>query len=75
MNRRFRIDEDLRLAAFLFLGDVDHQQAQRLADLDRGKPDARRVIHGFQHVVGEFENAGIDLFQGLEPGGVPDRAK
>ena len=48
-----------------FLGEVDHQHAQRFADLDRGEPDARRVVHGIQHVAGEFAQLGIDTLHRL----------
>ena len=30
-----------------------HPFLQRLRDLDRRKPDAGRVVHGLEHVVGE----------------------
>ena len=44
--------------AFWILGilrllEVDHQQANRLADLYRRKPDAGRVVHGLEHVGDE----------------------
>ena len=62
----FRIDEKLRRFVLAFLGKVDHQHAQRLADLDGGKADARRVIHGVQHVIGKFQQALSTLSTGLE---------
>ena len=39
----------------------------RDADLRRGEPDARRVVHGGQHVVHETAQVGIDALDGLGP--------
>ena len=50
---------------FVFLGEVDDQHAQRLADLDRGQADAGRVIHRLEHVVGELSQRRIDALDGL----------
>jgi hypothetical protein len=36
-------------------------EADRLADLDRGEADARRVVHRLQHVVGELADFRRDL--------------
>jgi hypothetical protein len=33
--------------------EIDHQHAQRHADLDRGKADARRIVHRLEHVGDE----------------------
>ncbi len=43
--RRFRL---------VFLGEINHQHPQRLAHLNGGKANARRVIHGVEHVAGKF---------------------
>ena len=34
-------------------------------DLDRGEPDARRVVHGLEHVVGELAHLRRHLLDGL----------
>ena len=59
----------------LVLGlEIDHQHALGHADLDRGKADAGRGIHRFEHVGDELvqfvvELVGFDLRRhGLEPG-------
>ena len=44
------------------LGEIHGDQPQRLRDLDRGKPDAGRVIHGLEHVVGELADLRRHLF-------------
>src|SRR3954452_1604669 len=54
----FRVDEDARVldrlaALFLRLLKVDHQDALRNADLDRGQADARRRVHRLEHVGDE----------------------
>ena len=61
----FRIDEHHRLLRIAFLGDIDHKQAAGNADLDGGETNARRLIHGLQHVVGELQNRVVDTFDGL----------
>ena len=50
----------------VFLGEIDHQHAQRFADLDRGQADAGRVVHGVQHVVGSLRTAASTRSTGLE---------
>ena len=65
----FRIDEDARprlaLAVLVPLGEIHRDQPQRLGDLDRRKPDAGRVIHGLEHVVGELADLRRDFFDRL----------
>ena len=43
----------LRIFRILRLLQVDHQQADRHADLDRGEADAGRVVHRLEHVGDE----------------------
>ena len=47
------------------LGEIHRDQPQRLGDLDRGEPDAGRVVHGLEHVVGELADLRRDLFDRL----------
>ena len=58
MRDDLRIDEHPRLrrglAVLVALGEIHGDQPQRLRDLDRRQPDAGRVIHGLEHVVGEL---------------------
>ena len=46
-------DRALRILGVLRLLEVDDQQADGLADLHRGKADARRVVHRLEHVGDE----------------------
>ena len=46
----------------LVLAHVDHQQAQVHVDLGGGQADARRVVHGLEHVVDQLANAFIHGF-------------
>ena len=39
---------------------------KRLRDLDRRQPDAGRVVHGLEHVVGELADLRRHLSTGLE---------
>ena len=43
----------------LVAGGVHHDQPAQDADLRRGKADARRVVHGRQHVFGELQQRGV----------------
>src|SRR3954449_5416140 len=65
----FRIDEDARLglglAGLIRLGEVHGDQPQRLRDLDRREPDAGRVVHGLEHVVGKLADLRRDLLDRL----------
>src|SRR6266436_2774703 len=69
----FRIDETPRLrlglAVLALLGEIHRDQPHRLRDLDRRKPDAGRVVHGLEHVVGELADLRRDLFD--RPGDQP----
>src|SRR5262245_24965703 len=59
------IDEIMRLAGLvLLLHEIHHHDALRHPDLDRGKPDAGRGIHGVEHVVHEGANLVGDLVDG-----------
>ena len=55
--------------ALVLFRQVHHHDAFGDADLDRGKPDAGRVVHRLEHVVGERPNAGVDALDrlGSEP--------
>ena len=48
------IDEDMRRFRFIFLGKVDDEHADRFAYLNGGEANARRIIHGVEHVAGKF---------------------
>ena len=54
-----RIDEHLRRFLVVLFREVHGHEAQRLADLDRRQPDAGRVIHRLEHVIGERANGGV----------------
>src|SRR4051812_2301340 len=56
-----RIDEHARLGLAFLLGKVHGEDALRHPDLDRGEPDAGRVIHGFEHVLDQGLDVGRDL--------------
>ena len=47
------------------LGEIHGDQPQRLRDLDRRQPDAGRVIHGLEHVVGELADLRRHLLDGF----------
>ena len=47
------------------LGGVHDDQAAGHADLRRGEPDARRVVHGREHVVGEPAKLRVDALDRL----------
>src|SRR3954464_4194182 len=65
----FRIDEDARLglglAVLVGLGEVHGDQPQRPRDLNRREPDAGRVVHGLEHVVGKLSYLRRDLLDRL----------
>jgi hypothetical protein len=48
--------------------DVDGDEAVHFAHLHGGKADARRCVHGFEHVLGELANAVVDWRWALTPG-------
>ena len=60
-----RIDQDDRIVGLVFLRGVDHHDPLRHRDLDCRKADARRIVHGFKHVVGELADLVVDLFDRL----------
>ena len=47
----FRIDEGDRLRLFLLAGHIYSHHALHRANLHGGKPHARRIIHGFKHII------------------------
>ena len=53
-------------SSFLRLLQVDDQQALRDADLDRGKADARRLVHRLEHVADEPRKSSSTRLDGLE---------
>ena len=55
----------MRRGRLVLLRQVDDQHAQRLADLDRRKSDAGRVIHRVEHVVRQLQQWRIDALDGL----------
>ena len=57
-----RIDEDQRLLRLVLLGEVHGDDPQRHADLDRGEPDAGRVVHGLEHVLDQLADLVIHAF-------------
>ncbi len=59
----FRISETKRLRRRCFtfaFGHVENDHPLLHGDLNRGKPDARRGIHGLKHVVHERADAVVD---------------
>ena len=56
----FRIDEHDRLLFLVLAGKIDHHHALGHRDLDGGKPDAGRVIHGLQHVLRQLADGRRD---------------
>lgn len=60
--QHLRVQEHLRLRCLAFLRQIDHQHATRHTHLNSSQPDARRIVHCFQHVVRETQNLGIDSF-------------
>ena len=54
-----RVDKDLQPVALI--GQVDHDHALRLVDLDGGQADAGRVIHGLGHIVDQATDGVVDL--------------
>ena len=47
--------------AWLRSGEWSDEQALEHPNLRRGQPDARRIIHGRQHIVGQRAQLGRDL--------------
>ena len=50
-----------RLLRLALVGRVNDDDAARHADLYRGKPNARRGVHGLQHIVHQLDDGGVDL--------------
>jgi hypothetical protein len=44
----------------LFLRQIQGDDALGHADLDRGKADARRVVHGREQVIDQLADIGVD---------------
>jgi hypothetical protein len=59
------IDHDERGLRRVVLGRVHHDQAAGHAELGRGKADARRVVHGLEHVFDEPLKLGVHALDGL----------
>ena len=54
-----------RLRRLALARAIDDDDAQRLADLGRGEADARRLVHGLQHVGHQPLDARIDAHDRL----------
>ncbi len=62
----FRVGKTQRLWFLVVLArDIDDDDALRHGNLDRGQSDARRGIHGFQHVVHQLADFVIDAIDRL----------
>ncbi|BBB08026.1 aminotransferase [Sphingopyxis sp. EG6] len=44
---------------------VDHQNALRHPDLNRGKPDTGRVVHRLEHISDKLFQLGVEGLDGL----------
>ncbi len=60
-----RVDEHAQIARLVLAGDVDHEQAQALADLRRRQAHAGRGVHGLGHVLDQLADAVVDRGDGL----------
>ncbi|ABX64198.1 Aminotransferase, class I and II [Brucella canis ATCC 23365] len=60
-----RIDENMRCFRLAFLGKVDNKHADRFTHLNGGKANARRIIHGVEHIAGEFAQLIVEAFNRL----------
>src|SRR5262249_37243483 len=60
-----RVDEDPWIGRTLLLRQIHGDQPLRNSDLNGGKADPRRLVHGFEHVVGELAHLHRHLFDGL----------
>ena len=67
------VDEDVELARLVLGGDVDEEDAVRLADLRGGQADAGRGVHGLGHVVDELLDLGGDRLRARPSAGAGDR--
>ncbi|EKF41196.1 class I and II aminotransferase [Nitratireductor indicus C115] len=59
------IEHHQRCRFLVLVRNVDNEHAQRLAHLNGGEADPRRVIHRVEHVVGEFAQSLIHAFHRL----------
>ncbi len=66
LGQDFRVDERQRLRCLLVLGDIEDDEAFQNSDLNGGETNARRGVHGLEHVVGKLQDLPIDL---LDRGG------
>ena len=57
---QFRVDQRDRMLGLLAARRVDGDHALCDADLHRGEPDARRVVHGLEHVLRERPHLLVD---------------
>jgi len=65
LRQNLRVDEHPRRALALFLGEIHGDEPQRHRHLNGGKADTWRVIHGFEHVLGERADFGSNFFDRL----------
>ena len=54
-----RVDVHLRLV--LGIAHIDHQQRLMHVDLRGRKPDARRGVHGLEHVIDQPRQRGVEI--------------
>ena len=59
-----RVHQEQRIALLLFPGRVDHHDAPRHGHLHGREPDARRLVHGLQHVVHQPAHVVVDTLHG-----------
>jgi hypothetical protein len=59
------VNHDERRLRRIVLGRVHDDQAAGHAELGRGKADARRVVHGFEHIGDEPLELGVHALDGL----------
>ena len=60
-----RVDQAERRAGLVLARDIDDDDALGHADLDRREPDARRVVHGLDHVVHQLAQIVVDPLDGF----------
>ncbi len=63
--KKFGIGQADRVLGVFVLGDIADDDAPRHRDLDRGEPDARRVIHRLQHVIHQRAHRVVDRCDGV----------
>ena len=60
-----RVHEEHGRGRFVLLGEIHHHDAQGLGDLDGGEANARRVIHGLEHVIHQGADGIVHHFDSL----------